>query len=61
MLGYGPNKGIVPIALQEIFARIDANRDSRRQYQVSFSMLEMFAVYHPLYAFTTALADTTSA
>lgn len=42
MLGYGVNRGIVPITVQEIFDRIGKNVDPQKQYQVTFSMLEMF-------------------
>ena len=44
MVGYGANKGIVPIACDEIFSRIaesEAKAD-RTKYQVQFSMLEIY-------------------
>ena len=34
--------GIVPIACNEIFKRIDSNEDENRKYQVQFSMLEIY-------------------
>src|SRR5687768_6389945 len=40
MVGYGANKGIVPISMQEIFERISANDNPNLSFQVSFSMLE---------------------
>lgn len=44
MVGYGANKGIVPIACDEIFARIrkgEAENDPTK-YQLQFSMLEIY-------------------
>ena len=41
-VGYQKNKGIVPIACDEIFKRINANDDVDRKYQVQFSMLEIY-------------------
>lgn len=42
MVGYGGNRGIVPIACDEIFKRINANEDKNTTYQVQFSMLEIY-------------------
>ena len=42
MLGYGANKGIVPIACEEIFRRVAANTDPGKQYQVMFGMMEIY-------------------
>lgn len=42
MVGYGKNKGIVPISCDEIFKRIDSNKDPNLKYQVQFSMLEIY-------------------
>eukprot|EP00042_Codosiga_hollandica_P043409 m.411086 g.411086 ORF g.411086 m.411086 type:complete len:1043 (-) comp56548_c0_seq3:106-3234(-) len=42
ILGYGPNRGIVPMFCNDIFARIDANKDADVQYQMTFSMLEIY-------------------
>jgi kinesin family member 1 len=42
MLGYGVNKGVVPMVLHEIFQRIAATTSPSTQYQVSFSMLEIY-------------------
>ncbi|XP_022088583.1 kinesin-like protein KIF28P [Acanthaster planci] len=42
MIGYGINKGIVPITCDELFKAIDSNKDSTKQLQVSFSMLEIY-------------------
>lgn len=42
MVGYGKNKGIVPMATNEIFSRMAANTDPKIRYEVSFSMLEIY-------------------
>lgn len=42
MVGYGTNKGIVPIACDEIFKRIAANDNPNLSFQVEFSMLEIY-------------------
>ncbi len=42
MLGYGPNLGIVPITCEELFKRINTNTDSTREFQITFSMLEIY-------------------
>ncbi|XP_074654551.1 kinesin-like protein KIF28 [Tubulanus polymorphus] len=42
MIGYGANKGIVPIACEKLFQKIEENRDNTKQLQVSFSMLEIY-------------------
>ena len=42
MIGHGKNKGIVPMACDEIFKRIRANKDESIQYQVQVSMLEIY-------------------
>lgn len=39
MIGYGPNKGIVPITCDEIFKRTGANKDPNLTYDVKVSML----------------------
>uniref|UniRef100_A0A673ZM01 Kinesin-like protein KIF28P n=1 Tax=Salmo trutta TaxID=8032 RepID=A0A673ZM01_SALTR len=41
MVGYGPNKGLVPTLCDKLFQAIRANQDSR-QCQVFFSMLEIY-------------------
>ena len=41
MIGYGANKGIVPIATDEIFKRIKNTTDGTT-FQVNFSMLEIY-------------------
>ncbi|KAJ7988970.1 hypothetical protein DPEC_G00314710 [Dallia pectoralis] len=41
MVGYGPNKGLVPTLCDRLFQAIRANQDSR-QCQVFFSMLEIY-------------------
>eukprot|EP00047_Mylnosiga_fluctuans_P022630 m.123590 g.123590 ORF g.123590 m.123590 type:complete len:755 (-) comp9331_c1_seq1:130-2394(-) len=42
MIGYGANKGIVPLTCEAMFKEIALNTDMTRQYQVSFSMLEIY-------------------
>ena len=42
MIGYGKNKGIVPMATEEIFGRIAANNDPYSRFEVSFSMCEIY-------------------
>jgi len=44
MVGYGANKGIVPIACDEIFGRIRAGEAANNptKYQLQFSMLEIY-------------------
>ena len=41
MVGYGPNKGIVPITCDELFKMIEGST-SETKYQVTFSMLEIY-------------------
>ncbi len=42
MIGYGTNRGIVPLACEEIFTRIQANTDPEKSYQVTVSMVEIY-------------------
>jgi len=42
MVGYGTNKGIVPISCEEIFKRISNNKDPSIHYEVEVSMLEIY-------------------
>ena len=42
MVGYGVNKGIVPISCEEIFNRIKSNTDPDKSYEVQVSMLEIY-------------------
>ena len=42
MVGYGSNKGIVPISCEEIFKRISSNKDPSTFYEVEVSMLEIY-------------------
>jgi hypothetical protein len=42
MIGYGANKGIVPIAMTEIFERIKRTTTPQKWYEVSISMLEIY-------------------
>merc|ERR1711976_1147206 len=45
MIGYGNNKGIVPISCDELFKGIDEKKKSAgkgEEYQVTFSMIEIY-------------------
>ena len=42
MVGYGENKGIVPISCEEIFKRIESNTNDNIHYEVEVSMLEIY-------------------
>ena len=42
MVGYGVNKGIVPISCDEIFKRIGENKDPDKSFEVQVSMLEIY-------------------
>ena len=42
MVGYGANKGIVPISCDEIFKRINQNNEKDKIYEVQVSMLEIY-------------------
>jgi hypothetical protein len=42
MVGYGKNKGIIPIVCEEMFNAIAANTDPTVKYQVVVSMLEIY-------------------
>ena len=42
MVGYGANKGIVPISCDEIFKRIEENKEKDKVYEVQVSMLEIY-------------------
>ncbi|XP_027832124.2 kinesin-like protein KIF28P [Ovis aries] len=41
MIGFGANKGIIPNVCEELFQAIE-NRDKNQEYQVTFSMLEIY-------------------
>jgi kinesin family protein 13 len=42
MLGFGVNKGIVPLACEEIFNRINRNTQKNKLYEVTVSMIEIY-------------------
>jgi hypothetical protein len=42
VVGYGANKGIVPVFCEELFTEINNKKESEVEYQVSFSMLEIY-------------------
>uniref|UniRef100_A0A6I8SUP3 Kinesin-like protein n=1 Tax=Xenopus tropicalis TaxID=8364 RepID=A0A6I8SUP3_XENTR len=42
MIGYGTNRGIIPLVCEELFRAIENNQEKNKQYQVTFSMLEIY-------------------
>ncbi|KAK3761147.1 hypothetical protein RRG08_022551 [Elysia crispata] len=42
MVGYGANKGIVPITCDELFKTMGTNQDQNKRFEVTFSMLEIY-------------------
>jgi hypothetical protein len=42
MIGYGKNRGIVPLSCSEIFRRIKENTDPEKQYEVAIQMSEIY-------------------
>ncbi len=42
MVGYGHNIGIVPIACNEIFHRIETLSSDKKRFEVTVSMLEIY-------------------
>ncbi|XP_030050522.1 kinesin-like protein KIF28P [Microcaecilia unicolor] len=42
MIGYGANRGIIPIICEELFQAIKKSQEKKIQYQVTFSMLEIY-------------------
>ncbi len=42
MMGYGEDKGIIPIACERIFENLDANTDPNLTIKVEASMLEIY-------------------
>eukprot|EP00741_Cyanophora_paradoxa_P000256 tig00000402_g248.t1 len=42
MVGYGTNKGIIPITCETMFERITANPDPAKSFQMTVSMLEIY-------------------
>ena len=42
MVGYGANKGIVPISCEEIFKKIEKNKSEDKIFEVQVSMLEIY-------------------
>ncbi|KAH0622546.1 hypothetical protein JD844_024940 [Phrynosoma platyrhinos] len=41
MIGYGANRGIIPVVCEQLFKTIH-NQEKNKQYQVTFSMLEIY-------------------
>lgn len=42
MIGYGENRGVVPLATSEIFKRITENKDSSVSYEVTAMICEIY-------------------
>eukprot|EP00051_Salpingoeca_urceolata_P020721 m.314922 g.314922 ORF g.314922 m.314922 type:complete len:1108 (-) comp19670_c2_seq9:693-4016(-) len=42
MVGYGRNKGVIPLTCAEVFKRVDAAAGQATEHQVTFSMLEVY-------------------
>lgn len=42
MVGYGANKGIVPVTCEQLFTAIEEKQGSGTEFQVVFSMLEIY-------------------
>ena len=42
MVGYGANKGIVPVTCEQLFHGINERKNSQTEFQVIFSMLEIY-------------------
>ena len=42
MIGYGANKGLIPIVCSEIFDKINNNQDGSRSFEVKVSMMEIY-------------------
>lgn len=42
MIGYGVNKGLIPIVCNSIFDKIHNNQDGSRSFEVKISMLEIY-------------------
>lgn len=42
MIGYGANKGLIPIVCNSIFQKIHNNQDGTRSFEVKVSMLEIY-------------------
>jgi hypothetical protein len=51
MVGYGTNKGILPISCDEIFKRIEKEKETNSdkfQFQVTIQMLEIYNEQVPI-------------
>mgnify|MGYP000966170339 FL=1 len=42
MIGYGANRGLIPIVCNSIFEKIKANQDGTRSFEVKVSMMEIY-------------------
>lgn len=42
MIGYGQNKGVVPLVCDEIFKRINENQDNTKSFEVTALMCEIY-------------------
>ena len=58
MMGYGEDKGIIPIACERIFDRIDSNTDPDLTIKVEASMLEIYMEKVGVRSMTCSAGDT---
>ena len=42
MIGYGANRGVIPIVCDEIFKKINNSSDKSKAFEVGISMLEIY-------------------
>lgn len=42
MIGFGVNKGIVPLACEEIFNRVARSQQKNKTFEVTVSMIEIY-------------------
>ncbi|XP_069810485.1 kinesin-like protein KIF28 [Dendropsophus ebraccatus] len=42
MIGYGANRGIIPVSCEELFKAVETKKDYSKSFQVTFSMLEIY-------------------
>ena len=42
MIGFGANKGVVPLACEEIFKRISENTEKDKKFEISAMMCEIY-------------------
>ncbi|KAM3930883.1 kinesin-like protein KIF28 [Leptodactylus fuscus] len=42
MIGYGTNRGIIPVVCEDLFQVIENKKDDTKSFQITFSMLEIY-------------------